>query len=1542
MSRRLAVLLAAVAVLALGLAAAIGLLSSASFTTEAARRAVASLDRQIPARIAFERLSVNPLRGHVALAGLRVATPQRPEEAFLAAERITLDLDMLGLLAGKVRVRRVQLLNPRVTIVHQGHDRYNFQDALPPPDPSAPAGGAPPSFLSLERVGFEGGRVTYVDAPRRIEAELPNLEGELGLRIQGPDVDGRLRLARGWVRYEGFKQPLDALRLDGAFAGKTGDALVRSLTLDAGPTHLGLRGKVTGATGDPARAALQASATLTAPLAQWAPLAKLPLAGRARIEADAGGTLARPAVSALVQGQALGYEKLRVETLRARLAATMEEARLESLDAHLWGGRVQAAGKLALKPGAKDPVGPFEARASGERLAVEAALAQLGVKGVPAGTGGAAGFAVTASGPGARPETLTAALSATLAGRTLASGRAVPVSARLEAGLAAGRAEVRTFVADALGARLTASGSARPFDETPTYAAKGALAGLTLAAAEPFLPPDARGKAEAALDATFAVSGSGFEKPVLRGGAELRTRGRLSPKAAGNAEAVPFDATASLALAGRKAELKALTAHALGGTLKASATAALDPRSPDPRAEATLSGLDLAALNRAFALAAGPLTGKVEGRFAYAGERLLIPDFTATPFGGRVSAHGQVDLARPALPRYQLAVLASALDLARLSRFAASPVPLAGKLGAELAVSGAGADFHVAGPVSGEGLAYAPAPALRGARQVLPFRLAGRVAASPKELRAMPLGLTVGRSTLRAEGRVAVGGASNFTLRARVLDMPAVAAILGTPGLQGGALTLDGRAFGPASALRFEGAFALGETALPAQGVRLAGASGTLAGELAERLTASGRVEARGLETGAQGVEALSVPFAYAAPAGSPGGGLLSLPGAEARLGSGRLSLSAWLDLARRRYGANLASSGLRLGDLDALAGPQAVRAPAGTPLSVAFDGSGTLDEPRGDLKAALAGFTVDRTVFGPSQVALALKGDHADLLATAFGTAYRAAGRIPLDPAKPVDLTVRFDHARLEPLLALIPQKVASTLELPVSGELDGTVKVAGPPAKPRALTAAIAFDTLDLAYRDLGVKNAGPLRLSYGGDRLRFERFHLQGTGTDVTASGYVGLGVPSAVRASGTLNLGLLEKAAPQALADARGSARFDAAMTGTLGGGDLAGELNVSDANLDARVLPQSVRDFSTSIRLTRSRVFLDSLTATLGYTGRVSANGAATLGPDFMPDSVSLQLKGQEVAYRQKDVSVLANADLTFSGTPDASRLDGQVEVLDGKFTQYIDLASLARQAPPQRGRGVDLSEIPFVKNLALRLQVLVPGQFRVDNNLARANVRGDVLALGTALRPGLVGRMEATDGRFYFQDHTYTLEEASVDFTEPTRIAPYIHTVATTSIQGVDVRLQANGTPEALKVELTSANPDYTQSDLLILVATGQLPSKGGGTGFDAGNFLLGQLASGVGRNFVERGVVDTVRIQQRDDGAGLATGPALTVGKRINESLTLSYSQDLTPAQGAKSAGAGSLLVFDYVLLEGVVVRLEQRLDGGFNATARYRVTFR
>jgi translocation and assembly module TamB len=309
-----------------------------------------------------------------------------------------------------------------------------------------------------------------------------------------------------------------------------------------------------------------------------------------------------------------------------------------------------------------------------------------------------------------------------------------------------------------------------------------------------------------------------------------------------------------------------------------------------------------------------------------------------------------------------------------------------------------------------------------------------------------------------------------------------------------------------------------------------------------------------------------------------------------------------------------------------------------------------------------------------------------------------------------------------------------------------------------------------------------------------------------------------------------------------------------------------------------------------------------------------------------------------------DVNVLLNADLALSGTPDASRLDGQVRVLQGKVTRDVDLTG-GLLAGPKGGRGAPskLGEIPFVKNMALRTQVLVPDQFFIDNNLAKGELRGDLLVLGTAARPVVVGRAEAVSGQVYFQDHTYTLEEASVDFIDPHKLTPYMHVIATTQIQGFDVRVNVNGTPDQFKLDLSST-PFLPDQDILTLIATGQTPAQlTGGKGetgvATAGNFLLNRITKGVEKGVTEQGVVDVLRIQPGSTDPTQNTGGSFTVGKRLSEQLMVTYTQDLLVAPGQTP---GRLIIFDYLLTDQVALKLEQRLGGGFNASARYRFTTR
>jgi len=237
----------------------------------------------------------------------------------------------------------------------------------------------------------------------------------------------------------------------------------------------------------------------------------------------------------------------------------------------------------------------------------------------------------------------------------------------------------------------------------------------------------------------------------------------------------------------------------------------------------------------------------------------------------------------------------------------------------------------------------------------------------------------------------------------------------------------------------------------------------------------------------------------------------------------------------------------------------------------------------------------------------------------------------------------------------------------------------------------------------------------------------------------------------------------------------------------------------------------------------------------------------------------------------------------------------------------------------------------------LRVQVVSPGQFMVKNNLADGELRADLLVLGTVTRPVIVGRAEAVSGTVTLNGRTYTLQEASVDFIDPSRLKPYVHVIAGTSVQNYDVTVQANGEPKSLKLDMTST-PFLPQQDVLVLLATGQTPQQlgAGGQGISgAGTFLLNQIGKGVS----QQGIVNVLRIQPGSVNPTQASGSSLTVGKRISDKLMVTYSQDLTAANGQTPT---RLVTFEYQLTKNVVLNLQQDLNGNFDASARYQFTVR
>ncbi|MDB5099593.1 MAG: hypothetical protein JWM80_4014 [Cyanobacteria bacterium RYN_339] len=1517
---------------ALGLLAGviIVLLSNRSVTTAIARDLIQRVDKQLPAKITFGHLSVDPLRGRAAIDDLSITIPGKPQEKFLAARQVIVDLDLGALARRKIHVRKIHLVDPEATVIHRGDNHFNFEEALPKNDkPEQPDQDV--TFMTVDAITVDGGHVTYLDAPRKLSAELPHIKADLKTDLPAKHASGAITLSKGWVELQGEKQPIDSFvgRFD--LAGK--DLKLDQLKLDLGATSLAARGRVGNLGADPSFAL---EGLLKTKLQQWAHLAKQPIHGDAQADFQLAGSAKQPRVAARVSGQGLGYKQLAIADASARVETSTDAVKVDQLLAHLWGGRITGSATVPTRKGAR-----LVAAAKADGLDLAAAARQLEVKGLD-GLGGVASAEVRAEGDRPDPLAVMAAGWVRADGHLPVNRRDLPLKVRSDFRWDAGTLAFTRLDATALGGHVTGQGRVQPLAKVPTYAVTAHVDRLALAEVERIA--QTKLPVTGSVDGDVTVAGRDFKRPQLTGTGRVRSMGELKRLAGGNFVPIPYDGTADVAFAGESLVVTGANVRVLGGTAGAHGTIGYLAKPPRVALTVDAHDIDLGQVDRAYHLSKGRLAGRADARVVLNDQVLTVQSADARTLGGHILASGRVLLANKP-PAYALAVDARGLDIGTASKtFQVGSVPVSGKASARLAVSGAGPVFRAAGPVQAQGLAKVPDDQAKGVSTPLPFKLAGTIDLNPRGVKLQPLDATLGASTFQARGRLSLDAASDLSVTGHVVDAPAIAAVFGVKHLTGGQATLTAHASGQPGNVRLDGRIQAQRTQLE-QTFGFERAQVAFQGSLTHTMHLVGNADATALLVQGQPIKALTVPFTYDAPAAKLGAGALAVANMQATIGTGSLGGKASYNPGNGSYVADLRTQGLTLGDIEAIRIRRDAQIPLTTPFALAFAGRGTVRDPGGDAQLSLDPFKLGDQAFGASLMRAHLAGRAVVLEGDIFAKQVVVGGRMPLDAAGNGQVVLAFNDVRLAPFFSLVPASMAEEVEVPVDGRLAGKVTIAGAMARPGGLTADVDLTRLRVAYRDLMLENQGPIQLHYGASLLVIKALHVKGQGTDLSAHGTVGLGAPSDFGVNGSINLALLEKLSPKNFADAGGKALIEASLKGTLGQPDLTGAVSIQNGELQTRSLPQAIRDLRANVRIVRDRVFLDNLRATLGYTGQISASGGAMLGKDFMPTSATLQMTGREVAVSIPDGSVTMNADLAFSGTPDASRLDGQVRVLEGKYTKDIPLTGGLGGRAGARSSGPDLSKIPFVKGMELAVQVSAPDQVTVKNNLADMELKADLAILGTPARPTVLGRAEAiAGGKISFQDRIYVVQEGTVDFIDRNVIKPYIHLVATTSVQGIDVDLAANGTPEQLKLDLKST-PYLPQSDVLTLLATGQTPAQlaqgtGSGSGAALSNLLVTQVAKGVERGVSDQGAVDVLRIQPGSAQNATDSTGSLTVGKRINDKLMITYTQDLSAAPGKTP---GRLVIFDYTLTDALVLKMQQDLSGqGFNASARYRIPVR
>lgn len=445
----------------------------------------------------------------------------------------------------------------------------------------------------------------------------------------------------------------------------------------------------------------------------------------------------------------------------------------------------------------------------------------------------------------------------------------------------------------------------------------------------------------------------------------------------------------------------------------------------------------------------------------------------------------------------------------------------------------------------------------------------------------------------------------------------------------------------------------------------------------------------------------------------------------------------------------------------------------------------------------------------GASQLEVRMAGRDLQIWGRPFDGAHANIKMKVKDPY-PWELSGKLTLPEIQPLL---PE---DAIAQGVSGAVSGTVDLIGNLRDFKAMEGAAKVDRFTLTRGDFAGANDGRIDLMFKGGKLTVENFLFRGPNTQLSVAGTAG---PRTVDMNlhGNFDVRLLESFVPQ-IERTSGRVEITAAAGGTLEAPSVAGTASLTDARLSVRDQPYSVRGLSGRIEFSDQRVLVQEVRGVLNE-GRVELDGDIRL-QRFEPKFLQLRMQLDEVSARPVDyLPFITTGELNLSGKPNELTLSGDLDIVRLRYTEPLELDTLLSNIRTARvGRtGTGLRK-PWV---TFDVAVHAKGDVRIENNLAKAKVRGTVRLTGNDIQPGMVGELEAAEGsQLFFRGNTFSVSQALLEFKDKKEIDPVFDLHAQTQKREYLVSLHGFGRIRDPQIILTS-DPDLSEADILSLLTIG-------------------------------------------------------------------------------------------------------------------------
>ncbi|MPY72405.1 MAG: hypothetical protein GEU92_20335 [Alphaproteobacteria bacterium] len=417
------------------------------------------------------------------------------------------------------------------------------------------------------------------------------------------------------------------------------------------------------------------------------------------------------------------------------------------------------------------------------------------------------------------------------------------------------------------------------------------------------------------------------------------------------------------------------------------------------------------------------------------------------------------------------------------------------------------------------------------------------------------------------------------------------------------------------------------------------------------------------------------------------------------------------------------------------------------------------------------------------------------------------------------VDLTARQLPVGLGAALAGQPE---------IGGTIDLQLALAGPAAQPRGrLTLGardlragpvqrdqpvIGIDTVaNIAPSEVDIEAA----VTAGGNRL------LSASGAVPVAFGPAPGAValaehrPLRLRVRGEGELAALTDFLPLAGDRVAGAFRLALDADGPVAQPQLSGELSLDRGHYENRASGLVIDAIALQMTADRDRVVLRRLEATDGDKGTLKGKGTVRLNGSQAPAADATITVAGFRALRRSDATLRATGSTTVNDPVDALTLAARITVDEAEFFIPDPPPTSAKKIPvtvidSAAGRVLERPEEPAPASggvLDLDVAIHVPGRTFIRGRGLDSEWEGDIHVRGTSAAPELTGALKVAKGKFAFFGKDLALTRGTVTFTGGSEIEPDLDVLAETTDADTTFQVGAAGTPDDLKIKLSSIPP---------------------------------------------------------------------------------------------------------------------------------------